>query len=359
MHSTHALGRRSQVVPNHTHHSQQNVATSPVTSDDNVLEVRDLTVTMNLRQGMIRPVDGVTLSLKRGEILGLVGESGCGKTTVALAVAALLPRFATITGGQILLNGQNLAALRRSEMRTVRGAKIGTVFQDPMSSLDPCFRVGDQITEAIRAHGSVSRADAVAKAVAMLETVGMPDPTRQMRAYPHELSGGMRQRVGLAIALIADPIVLVADEPTTALDVTLQRQILQLLKHLRREFGFSAIFITHDLAVVDEVADRIAVMYCGQIVESGPVQDVLQDPRHPYTQGLLRSMPGLAMPGHNVPVIGGEVPDMLKLPGGCRFQPRCPNRIGQCAESVPQLVPSGGDRELRCYNPTPLPSVVA
>jgi oligopeptide/dipeptide ABC transporter ATP-binding protein len=313
---------------------------------------------MNLRQGTIRPVDAMTLSLKRGEIVGLVGESGCGKTTVALAVAALLPRFAAVTGGQILLNGQDLAALRTSEMRTVRGAQIGTVFQDPMSSLDPCFRIGDQITEAIRAHGRVTRADAVAKAVAMLETVGMPNPVHQMRAYPHELSGGMRQRVGLAIALIADPIVLVADEPTTALDVTLQRQILQLLKHLRREFDFSAIFITHDLAVVDEVADRIAVMYCGQIVESGPVQDVLQDPRHPYTQGLLRSMPGLATPGHDVPVIGGEVPDMLKLPAGCRFQPRCPNRIGQCTESMPQLVPSGGDRELRCYNPTPLSSVV-
>lgn len=358
MHSTHGFGSRSPVMPNHLDHSQDNEATSPVSSDDNVLEIRNLTVTMKLRQGMIRPVDGVTLSLKRGEIVGLVGESGCGKTTVALAVAALLPRFATAIGGQILLNGQDLAALRPSEMRKVRGAKIGTVFQDPMSSLDPCFRIGDQITEAIRAHGSVSRDEAVARAVAMLETVGLPSPARQMRAYPHELSGGMRQRVGLAIALISDPIVLVADEPTTALDVTLQRQILQLLTHLRSEFGFSAIFITHDLAVVDEVADRIAVMYCGQIVESGPVEEVLQDPRHPYTQGLLRSMPGLATPGHDVPVIGGEVPDMLKLPAGCRFQPRCANRIGHCAESVPQLEPAGGDRELRCYNPIPLSSVV-
>jgi len=346
-------------VPNQTHHSEQNGVTSPFATEDSLLEVRDLTVTMNLRQGIIRPVDGVTLSLKRGEILGLVGESGCGKTTVALAVASLLPRFAAITGGQILLNGRDLAALKRSDMRAVRGAMIGTVFQDPMSSLDPCFRVGDQITEAIRAHGRVTRADAVAKAVAMLETVGMPDPSRQMRAYPHELSGGMRQRVGLAIALISDPMVLVADEPTTALDVTLQRQILQLLQRLRREFGFSAIFITHDLAVVDEVADRVAVMYCGQIVETGPVQDVLQDPRHPYTQGLLRSMPGLATPGHDVPVIGGEVPDMLNLPRGCRFEPRCPNRIGQCADSLPLLNPSGNDRQLRCYNPTPLSSGVA
>ena len=203
MHSTPAFDSRSPLVPNHPYHSQPDEAANRVTSDDNVLEIRNLTVTMNLRQGTIRPVDGVTLFLKRGEIVGLVGESGCGKTTIALAVAGLLPRFATITEGQILLNGQDLATLRPSEMRRVRGAKIATVFQDPMSSLDPCFRIGDQITEAIRAHGGVSRDEAVAMAVARLDTVGMPDPTRQMRAYPHELSGGMRQRVGLAIALIA------------------------------------------------------------------------------------------------------------------------------------------------------------
>ena len=238
-------------------------------------------------------------------------------------------------------------------MRRLRGRELSMVFQEPMTSLDPAFTIGAQIVETVRAHERIGRTAARAQAAEMLSRVGIPRPESRLDDYPHQFSGGMRQRVMLAIALVLKPRLLIADEPTTALDVTIQAQILELIAELRAELGMSVILITHNLGVVHEIADRVAVMYAGELVEIAPVPDVFDDPRHPYTQGLLRSMPGLVKRGEELPVIPGRVPELGQIPSACRFNPRCPNRIARCVETHPELKTTDRDHELRCYNPTP------
>jgi len=318
-----------------------------------VLEVSGLTTRLALRRGTANAVDNVSFSLGRGEILGLVGESGCGKTMTALTLMRLLPSAATVAGGQALLDGRDILGLSRRQMRAVRGNELAMVFQEPMTSLDPAFTVADQIVETVKAHSNESTADARRRAVETLERVGIPAASRRIDDYPHQFSGGMRQRVMLAIALVMRPKVLIADEPTTALDVTIQAQILELISELRAELGMSVILITHNLGVVNEIADRMAVMYAGEIVESGPTASILHDPRHPYTQGLLRSMPGMSPRGSKLRVIPGRVPELYDLPAACRFAPRCTNRVPRCDAEHPPLASAGHTNELRCFNPTP------
>jgi peptide/nickel transport system ATP-binding protein len=327
-------------------------AEPPAPAGDQSLVVENLTTEISRRQGSFAAVDNVSFSVRAGEILGLVGESGCGKTMTALSVMRLLPQAATITGGRVLLGGRDVTQLKESAMRDLRGKDIAMVFQEPMSSLDPSFTIGTQLTEAIRAHRAGSKQEARDRAVAMLEDVGIPRAADRLDDYPHQYSGGMRQRVMLALALLLEPKILIADEPTTALDVTIQAQILDLVLELREEHGMSVVLITHDLGVVHEVADRVAVMYAGEIVESAPAGDIFASPRHPYTQGLLRSLPELTERGTRLPVIKGRVPELHALPKTCRFAPRCPNQIEPCEEAHPQLERTDGDRELRCVNPT-------
>jgi oligopeptide/dipeptide ABC transporter ATP-binding protein len=331
---------------------RERAADSAARASSALLEVDALTTQLRLRRGRFDAVDHVSFSLGRGEILGLVGESGCGKTMTALTLMRLLPASARIAGGHALLDGKDLVRLSGSEMRRARGRELSMVFQEPMTSLDPAFTVGDQLVETIRAHVDASHAEARERAVRMLERVGIANAARRLDDYPHQFSGGMRQRVMLALALVLEPKLMIADEPTTALDVTIQAQILELIAELRDELGMSVILITHNLGVVYEIADRVAVMYAGEIVETAPVKEIFADPRHPYTQGLLRSMPGLATRGRTLPVIPGRVPELTELPPACRFAPRCPNRIGICDQRHPELEHSGG-RELRCFNPTP------
>ena len=317
-----------------------------------VLSVEGLTTEISRRRGRFRAVDDVSFAVGHGEILGVVGESGCGKTMTALSLMRLLPAAARIAGGRVLLDGRDLLALSEREMRRVRGKDIAMVFQEPMTSLDPSFTIGYQMTETVLAHDAGTRAQARARALEMLERVGIPRAAARLGDYPHQFSGGMRQRVMIATGLLLEPKVLVADEPTTALDVTIQAQILDLLAALRDDLRMSVILITHNLGVVHEIADRVAVMYAGEVVESSSVRDLFDDPRHPYTQGLLRSMPDLTPPGRRLPVIEGRVPELYDLPAACRFAARCPNRIARCDQEHPDLESTNGNRRLRCYNPT-------
>jgi peptide/nickel transport system ATP-binding protein len=318
------------------------------------LRVQDLSIEIKRRHGDASPaVQGVSFELDKGEILSIVGESGCGKTLTSLAVMRLLPSAARQTGGQVFLGDEDLVALGDREMRRRRGRDISMVFQEPMTALDPSFKVGSQLVEAYLAHESGERRAARARAAEMLELVGIPDAKRRLDSYPHQFSGGMRQRIVIAMALMLKPKVLIADEPTTALDVTIQAQILDLIRDLRDELGMSVLLITHDLGVVNEVADRVVVMYAGEVLESAPTRQLLSSPEHPYTQGLLRSLPSLTPPRHRLRVIPGRVPDVHSLPEGCRFAARCPNREPRCTESHPPLEEKENRRKLRCFNPTP------
>jgi oligopeptide/dipeptide ABC transporter ATP-binding protein len=328
-------------------------AVAAKTDSGPVLEVSGLTTRIALRRGAANAVDDVSFTLGRGEILGLVGESGCGKTMTALTLMRLLPSAATVVGGRALLDGRDILALGRRQMRSVRGNELAMVFQEPMTSLDPAFTTGEQIVETVKAHSKSSTSAARQRAIESLERVGIANAARRVDDYPHQFSGGMRQRVMLAMALVMHPKVLIADEPTTALDVTIQAQILDLISSLREELGMSVILITHNLGVVNEIADRVAVMYAGEIVESGPTAAILHDPRHPYTQGLLRSMPGMVARGSKLSVISGRVPELYDLPAACRFAPRCGNRIARCEDVHPPLAPLADKHELRCFNPTP------
>jgi oligopeptide/dipeptide ABC transporter ATP-binding protein len=310
-----------------------------------VLAVRDLTVAIGARA----VVDGVSFELRAGETLALVGESGCGKSLTALAMLQLLPAAARIAGGAVAFEGADLARLPEAAMRKIRGGRASIIFQDPLSSLDPLMTVGDQLVEGILAHGVLSRREARAQALAMLRAVGIAEAERRLAQYPFELSGGMCQRVMIAIALAARPAVLIADEPTTALDVTIQAQILDLMKELRRESGTSILLITHDMGVVAEMADRVAVMYAGRIVESGPTEAIFASPRHPYTFLLLKSVPRLDdQPKTAMAVIEGSVPAHGDWPPGCRFAPRCPLASPRCAEPPP-LASIGGERGSACW----------
>lgn len=305
---------------------------------DVLLSVRDLRVYFTTEQGIARAVDGVSFDVKKGETFCLVGESGCGKSVTALSIMRLIPAPpGRIVSGSVLFERRDLTALPQSEMRAVRGAQISMVFQEPMSALNPVFTVGNQITEAVRIHQGVSGRQARDIAIDMLERVRISEPRQRFGEYPHQMSGGMLQRVVIAMALVCRPSLLIADEPTTALDVTVQARILDLLKELQQEMGMSVMMITHDLGVVAQVADRVAVMYAGQIVETADVATVFGEPMHPYMLSLMKSMPVLGRADEKLSVIPGHVPDPRRFPPGCRFHPRCHLAVPYCTNHEPEL----------------------
>lgn len=323
-----------------------------------VLSVKDLIVEIPTRHAVLRPVDRVSYDIAPGEILGVVGESGAGKSMTGNAVIGLLDRPARIAGGEIYLNEQRIDHLSGDQMRRLRGKSIGMVFQDPLTSLNPLIPIGDQLTETMLAHLDISRSEAEERAVASLEEVGIPAARERIGSYPHEFSGGMRQRVVIALALCAEPSLVIADEPTTALDVSVQAQIIALLKRLCRERGTAVMLVTHDMGVIAEAADRVAVMYAGRLAELGPVREVLTQPRHPYTQGLMGSTP-LASKGqprlHQIP---GAMPRLGKIPTGCEFNPRCPIATPRCSEDPPPSL-SACDGRAACWFPISHPEAAA
>ena len=327
-------------------------AGAPAAADTPVLEVRDLRTTFATSEGgALTAVDGVGFSVRAGETLAIVGESGSGKSVTALSIMRLLPaEVGRIAGGSIRLRGRELTTLAEAEMQTVRGKQIGMVFQEPMTSLNPVHTVGAQVAEVVERHDGLDRARAQAYAVEMLALVGIPEPGRRATNYPHELSGGLRQRVMIAMALACRPSVLIADEPTTALDVTIQAQILDLLEDLQAQLGMALVFITHDLGVVAEIADRVLVMYAGQVVEAAAVADLFARPRMPYTAGLLDSMPrlGRAALGGRLSAIPGQVPMLAHLPPGCRFSNRCTHAGATCMTAPLALESAGPDHDVRC-----------
>ena len=322
---------------------------------DPLLSVEGLTTTFPTAAGPLAAAREVSFSIGRGETLGLVGESGSGKSVTAFSIIRLVPPPGRITAGRIEFEGRDLLSLRDDEIRQVRGAGIGFVFQEPMAALNPVMRVGAHIAEALRAHGLASRADARSRAIDLLRAVRIADAERRVDDYPHQLSGGMRQRVMIAIALACRPPLVIADEPTTALDVTVQAQILDLLRDMKREFGISLLLITHDLGVIAETADRVAIMYAGRIVEQGPVRDIFRSPAHPYTRGLLASIPGGAA-GSRLKAIDGTVPNLAALPPGCSFAPRCSARMPHCTDAFPDETWVGPGHTVRCYLHSPAPA---
>jgi len=321
--------------------------------DGTLLSVRDLAVTFGLRgQRAARAVDEVSFDIRPGEHIGLVGESGSGKSVTSLAIMGLLPKRGVRTDGGVLFAGQNILGWSPKRMSALRGRDIAMVFQDPMTSLNPVVPIGTQITEILRRHFDMSKGDATARAGDLLAKVGIPDPKRRLKEYPHQLSGGMRQRMLIAMALACEPRLLIADEPTTALDVTIQAQILELLKELVADTGAALLMITHDLGVVAGLCDKVNVMYSGRIVESATRGVLFAEPRHPYTGGLLESVPRLDAPrGAPLRPIPGSPTNVLPWSQGCAFAPRCRNRIDRCTTETPALVPDQGRRELRCHNP--------
>ncbi|MDF0695342.1 ABC transporter ATP-binding protein [Rhizobium sp. MC63] len=327
---------------------------------DTILDIKGLRTVFRIRSGEVTAVNGIDLSVAAGETLALVGESGSGKSVTSLSVMRLLTRnIGVIAAGTIDLKRKdgtvrNLVSLPQQEMRAIRGNDIGMVFQEPMSSLNPVYTIGDQISEPIRIHRGANRKAAMDAAVSLLDSVGIPDSRRRAGQYPHELSGGMRQRATIAMALACDPTLLIADEPTTALDVTIQAQVLALLQRLQRERGMAMLFVTHNLGVVAEIAHRVAVMYAGRIVETGPVAEVFRNPRHPYTIGLLASMPKLGdasrmkQAGERLAAIPGVVPSLVNMPAGCAFQPRCQFAVDACRAAVPPLADVNPRHKSRC-----------
>src|SRR5437764_1685943 len=319
----------------------------------NVLEVKNLKTYFFTDQGIVKAVDDVSFTVPKGKTLGLVGESGCGKSVTAMSITRLVSPPGRIVGGEILLKGRNLIPLSDPEMRQVRGAQISMIFQEPMTALNPVLEVGFQIAEAVLAHERISKRAAWAQAVEAMKAVSIPDAEKRAKDYPHQLSGGMRQRIMIAMALVCHPALVIADEPTTALDVTIQAQILELLDSLRAQYQLSLILISHDLGVVAEVAETVAVMYAGKIVEIGPVMDIFHNPKHPYTEGLLRSVPRLgssAQKRDRLEVIEGMVPNLLRLPDGCSFAPRCYKRTLECTLSPIPLEQVSGSHGARCIH---------
>jgi oligopeptide/dipeptide ABC transporter ATP-binding protein len=318
-----------------------------------LLDVRDLRTSFKLREGSVRAVTGVSFSVRRGEILGLVGESGCGKTVTSLSVLRLIAPPGVIESGQVMFDGKDLLTYNDHQMREIRGNRISMIFQQPTSALNPVLRVGYQIGEVLEAHRQMKSKAARERAMEMMRMVGIPDPKRRIDAYPHEMSGGMAQRVMIAMALACEPELLIADEPTTALDVTIQAQILDLLRRLQRETGTAIVLITHDLGVVAEMCDRVAVMYAGEIIEQTDTRSLFRRPLHPYTQGLIGSVPILGQPKDELAVIPGTVPNLINLPQGCRFSPRCRSReefdVRPAAEVHPELRGADSDHTVRCW----------
>lgn len=319
-----------------------------------LLQVRDLAVEFRTEHGVVRAVDGVSFSVDKGATMALVGESGCGKSVTALALLGLLPApQGRIVEGSVSLDGQELVGLPESRLRQLRGTALAMIFQEPMTALNPVFRIGTQLIDVLRCRRGFTARQARQAALDMLARVGMPDPQRRMDEYPHQLSGGMQQRVMIAMALSCDPRLLIADEPTTALDVTTQAQVLDLIVDLQREFGMAMILITHDLGVVAETCQRAVVMYCGKVVERGGVRELFSHPHHPYTAGLLASLPRLRRQRlQQLPVIPGSVPDLLHLPAGCRFADRCSRVHERCRRTSPRLRSlNDSDTVVACYDP--------
>jgi oligopeptide/dipeptide ABC transporter ATP-binding protein len=317
---------------------------------DLLLDVRDLRVDFRLPNGVLHAVDGASFELRAGEALGIVGESGAGKTMALRALVGLLPRAATLAGGQIVFEGVDLAAAGPETLRAVRGRKISMIFQEPMTALNPVMRVGEQIAEGPLVRLGYGRRRAHERALELMRMVGIPDPEERAEAYAHELSGGMRQRVMIAIALSMEPKLILCDEPTTALDVTIQDQILKLLASLRERLQVSVVFVSHDLAVIAQTCRRVAVMYAGQVVETGPVEQVFREPRHPYTLGLLRSVPDVDDLRDVLATIPGAPPDLANPPSGCRFHPRCPFAQDDCVKGEFPLRALDGERETACIH---------
>lgn len=328
-------------------------ATQPRHPGDVLLTIKGLKTHFDTRDGVVKAVDGVDLYVNRGEVLGVVGESGCGKSVMSLSIMDLVPKPGEIVAGEITFDGRNLADMTAKEVRALRGEHISMIFQQPGSALNPVHRAGLQIREVFKLHRDWSRDVEREKAIESLERVGIPDPAARAKAYPHELSGGMAQRVMIAMALSCEPELLIADEPTTALDVTIQAQILDLIRDLQEKSNTAVILITHDLGVIAEMADRVAVMYAGEIVEETDVSTLFNEPQHPYTQGLLASIPILGAPKDELETIPGVVPSLIDLPKGCRFAARCvarvENNLSICLEQAPQLLPVAPGHHVRCW----------
>ncbi len=315
---------------------------------DTVLEVRDLELWFNGDYGAVKILNKVSFDINKGETLGIVGESGCGKSMTSLCIMQLLNTPPAVINGSIKLRGRELLALSDKQMQQIRGNKISMIFQEPMTSLNPVFTIGNQLAETFMLHQGMTRKQAEKKAVELLEMVKIPLPEQRVKEYPHQLSGGMRQRVMIAMALACQPELLIADEPTTALDVTIQAQILDLMRELQKDMGTAIAFITHDLGVVYEMCDRVLVLYCGEVMEEARAEDLFGDPKHPYTDGLMSTLPKFDQPG-KLPTIPGTVPPSGKYPKGCVFSPRCPYATEQCVACKPPLVDLGGEHKVRCF----------
>ena len=316
---------------------------------EKLLEIDNLSVCFHLPEGVARAVDRLSLNIAKGETLGLVGESGCGKSVTSMSIMGLIASPpGRIESGRILFQGKNLLELNRENLRRIRGKEISMIFQEPMTSLNPLYRIGNQLEEPLRQHSKIAKGLARKRAVELLDHVGIPDPDKRVDSFPHELSGGMKQRVMIAMALACKPKLLIADEPTTALDVTIQAQVLRLMSDLQKETGMAILLITHDMGIVNQMADDIAIMYAGRIVEQGTVRDIFRRPKHPYTRGLLASLPG-GTPGARLKAIEGTVPRLGQLPPGCAFAPRCPDRMARCDEAPPAVAPVAPGHDVRCY----------
>lgn len=314
-----------------------------------LLEVKDLETEFKVKRGTVKAVNGVSFEVDKGEILAVVGESGSGKSVTSLSVMGLIRDPGRVAGGEILFNGENLLKKSTKEMQAVRGDKISMIFQEPMTSLNPVYRVKDQIMETILTHTTMNKKEALKRAIEMLDLVGIPAPEQRVNDYPHQMSGGMRQRVMIAMALACDPELLIADEPTTALDVTIQAQILDLINRLREKLGMAVLLITHDLGVVAETADKVVVMYCGRVVEQATVEQLFTKPLYPYTQGLLDSIPKMDEDRERLYMIKGIVPDPIHLPKGCSFADRCDKCMEKCREHMPKLSVTEDGRKVRCF----------
>jgi len=326
--------------------------TETPTQAEPLLRVENLVTAFDTENGQIKAVDGVSFSVQPGRTLGIVGESGCGKTVTALSIINLLPKpTADILAGEIWFEGENLASAPIERLHHVRGERIGMIFQEPMTALNPVHRIGRQIMESLKLHRSITDADALRETIEMLEKVGIPSPEIRVSEYPHQLSGGMRQRVMIAMALICQPSLVIADEPTTALDVTIQAQIVELLQHMQNQLNTSIIMITHDLGVIAETCDDVLVMYAGRVAEQGSVDDVYNHPQHPYTQGLLSSIPRLNTPRKTrLQTIEGMVPSLTDMPAGCRFNNRCPYADELCIQTYPTIDDQPGEHKAACHH---------
>lgn len=318
-------------------------------SKDNILEVRNLQTSFSTDQGEVRAVDGVSFDVPKGKTIGIVGESGSGKSITSLSILRLLAANGKIKGGEIRFKGEDLVKVSEDRMRKLRGNEISMIFQEPMTSLNPVYTVGQQISESLIHHQGMNKKQAMVRSVELLKLVGIPSPEKRVKAYPFELSGGMRQRVMIAMSLACDPEILIADEPTTALDVTIQAQILELIKELQDRLGMSVIFITHDLGVVAETCDYVAVMYAGQVVEYSDIRTLFKMPKHPYSIGLLNSLPRHDIDQEKLVPIKGNVPSPHEMPTGCRFAPRCPAATDLCRAKMPELMTDGEGNQIRCW----------